>query len=118
MMALLLVSGCTSTSETPAEDAQNVQVHVRVLLADGKELINETVTVHPKITAYDVLKKVATVESKQFAIGKFITAIEGIKPSENEYWAFYIDGDYAQVGTDAFVIEKETELLFKLEKLK
>lgn len=123
-LALLLLSfsGCTALGEGrgtagQAGTVETVPVHVKVMKADETELVNETISVARGETAYNALTKVATVESEQYAIGKFITAIAGVKPSSDEYWAFYIDGNYAQVGADGFIIEEETELLFIIEGL-
>lgn len=118
-MALLLMSGCTNTSDSSnnTADAQQFPVKIIVMLADENKLVEENITVNAKTSAYDALIKVATVESKQFGLGKFITTIEGVKPAANEYWAFYIDGNYAQVGADSFKIEKETELIFQIQSM-
>lgn len=116
LIALVLVSGCTTQiSETELQEP--ILVEVTVMLADGTELVNEDVMVEEGETAYDALTKLVTVEAEEYSIGKFITTIEGVNPEADEYWAFYIDGEYAQVGPDGFAIEDEVELLFKIEKL-
>lgn len=54
-------------------------------------------------TAFSVLKRAAaannfSIDYQTFDFGVFITAIDSIKPADNQYWSFYYNGKYSQAG--------------------
>ena len=51
-------------------------------------------------TALDLLKQYNIIEVKAFGFGTMITGIEGLMADENNYWAFYVNGEYAKQAAD------------------
>ena len=51
-------------------------------------------------TALDLLKQYNIIEVKEFGFGTMITGIEGLMADENNYWAFYVNGEYAKQAAD------------------
>jgi len=54
-------------------------------------------------TAFDILFRASKennfkFEYQQYDFGVFVTSIAGIAPAGNQYWSFYYNGQYAQVG--------------------
>ena len=70
--------------------------------ADGtvtKFLVNTN-----KTTVGEALLEVGLIEGSPSDYGLYVTAVNGITAdwaTENAYWAFYINGEYAQTGVDA-----------------
>ncbi len=64
----------------------------------------------------DFLDKKGLIGFDKSDYGRFITSVNGYKADYNvdkSYWAFYIDGEYAQTGIDQTVIKDGA--LYKLE---
>ncbi|MDO8686758.1 MAG: DUF4430 domain-containing protein [Candidatus Berkelbacteria bacterium] len=70
--------------------------------------------------AFTILKKASVengfpLEFQEYSFGVFITSIGSIKPSGNQYWAFYYNGKYSMVGaSDQKIINNDTTF-WKLE---
>lgn len=69
--------------------------------------------------ALSLLKKEHTVETKSFGegIGEFVETIDGITPSQNEFWSFYIDGKIGQVGASTYITKTGETIEWKLEAI-
>lgn len=71
-------------------------------------------------TAFDILKRAAAaykfaLEYQSYDFGVFVTAIGGVKPVGNQYWAFYYNGKYSNVGASAQAISENDTIYWKLE---
>ena len=71
-------------------------------------------------TAFDILKRASAaykfaLEYDSFDFGVFVTAIGGIKPAGNQYWAFYYNGKYSNVGASDQAISEDDTIYWKLE---
>jgi TolA-binding protein len=70
--------------------------------------------------AFTILKRASEqngfpIEYQEYSFGVFITSIGGIKPSGNQYWAFYYNGKYSIVGASSQPISKNDTTFWKLE---
>lgn len=70
--------------------------------------------------AFTILKEASTqngfpLEYQEYSFGVFITSIGGIKPSGNQYWAFYYNGKYSMVGASDQKINKNDTTFWRLE---
>ena len=86
-----------------------------------------TLTPHPQVisykceegkTAYDILDERFTIEAQDSSFGKFVTGINDVKPSQNQFWAFYVDEKIATVGATAYVCQDQEKVEWKLEEIK
>jgi hypothetical protein len=70
-------------------------------------------------TALDVLKSQYEVETQSFGdVGEFVSSINGVKPDSAHFWAFYVDGEIAQVGAGSYVTKSSETIQWKLEEIK
>lgn len=71
-------------------------------------------------TAFTILKKASDqydlkIKYDTFSFGVFITEIGGLKPVGNQYWAFYYNGKYSQVGSSDQKILAGDTIYWRLE---
>jgi hypothetical protein len=65
------------------------------------------------VDALTLLKKKTTVEQAKSGL---IVSIDGNKPTGHNYWAFYINGKYSNVGPAQYVTKNSDVILWKVEK--
>ena len=71
-------------------------------------------------TAFGILQEAAAengfaLEFQKYEFGVFVTAIGGVKPSGNKYWAFYYNGKYSQVGASDQMVKEGDSIYWKLD---
>lgn len=71
-------------------------------------------------TAFTILKKAASqyglkIAYDSYSFGVFITEIAGLKPVGNQYWAFYYNGKFSQVGAADQNISVNDTIYWRLE---
>lgn len=64
-------------------------------------------------TALELLTDNAEVEYEEYDFGVFIKSINDIKNDDQNYWAFYVNGEYAQSGADQVNLQKGDLIEFK-----
>lgn len=68
--------------------------------------------------AFDILKRAATnnfaLEYDTYSFGVFVTSIGGITPQGNQYWAFYFNGAFSNVGASDQPIQKGDSVFWQL----
>jgi outer membrane lipopolysaccharide assembly protein LptE/RlpB len=70
-------------------------------------------------TALEILQSTYQVETKTYEnMGEFIETINGLKPDNKHFWAFYINGQMAEVGAGQYQSKDGDVLEFKLEEIK
>ncbi|MEK6972912.1 MAG: DUF4430 domain-containing protein [archaeon] len=116
MLAAILLLGCINSSDLQPTGKEKFAVSIKVI-SNSQIIVDQNISVQKGKTALQALQETALVETKEYSFGKFITGISGINSTSSEYWSFYINGEYAQVGADSYVIESPVELTFKLESL-
>lgn len=69
-----------------------------------------------KQQALSLLQAVAKVETKDYGgAGAFVTSINGLAGDAGHYWAFYVNGKYAQKGASQTVLTKGDKIQFIYE---
>ena len=68
---------------------------------------------NPK-TALELLKAKVQVETKDTSFGPQIMVINGIKSTDKEFWAFYVNGQPASVGAHQYQTKDEDRIEWKL----
>ncbi len=62
------------------------------------------------------------LSTKRFGdLGEYVYAVENVSENENKggkYWQYYVDGKLAAVGAGSFVLEKDSQVGFRLERPK
>lgn len=69
-------------------------------------------------TAYELLKEDHEPEVKEYDFGVYIEGIDGVKGNDQYYWAFYLDGEYADKGADQTVLKVGDKVEFRYEEIK
>lgn len=70
-------------------------------------------------TALELLRAAHRIEIKEFSgLGEFVTAIDGIEPDASHFWAFYVNGNQAQVGAGQYVTKATNQIEWRLEEIK
>lgn len=98
-MALSFVGCSDAGAET--EPAQSVSFQVIVTDPDGNETTFDYTT--DKKTVGDALLAEGLIAGEEGEYGLYVTTVNGITldwDADQMYWAFYIDGEYAQTGID------------------
>ena len=68
--------------------------------------------------ALELLKQNFTVETKAYdGLGELVTSIEGATPDKTHFWSFYINGQQAQVGANAYITKTTDTVSWKLEEI-
>lgn len=66
-------------------------------------------------TALAILKQNYKVTTKTYSgMGEFVTAINGVSPSDSQYWAFYVNGKLAEVGAGSYTTKTGDKIEWKL----
>ena len=98
-------NGTTDPTTTPTEPG--VAFTVEIVHKDGTKKTLELKS--DKAYVGDVLDEQKLIEYDTGAYGKFIKSVEGEKAvyeEDSAYWAFYVNGEYAQFGVDQTPIEE------------
>ena len=70
-------------------------------------------------TALELLKASHSVETKEFAgVGEYVVSIDGLAPDAKHFWAFYVNGQQAQLGAGAYATKSSEVIEWKLEEIK
>lgn len=71
-------------------------------------------------TALEILKSSHDVKTQEFSgIGEFVTTIDGVEADgKTKFWAFYVNGQQAQVGAGSYVTKSSDMIDWKLEEIK
>lgn len=65
--------------------------------------------------ALELLRQHADVQTSSSSIGDYVTAINGNDGGGTKYWLFYVNGQQANVGADAYVTKDGETLEWRLE---
>lgn len=87
-----------------------------VVDADGNEKVYEIHT--DKTTVGDALLELELIDGDPGDYGLYVKTVDGITvdyAKDGKYWAFYVDGEYAQTGVDSTDITEGASYSFKVE---
>lgn len=74
-------------------------------------------TAEEKTTAFDLIKQHAELAYQWYGDDVFINAINGKEGSSSHYWAFYVNGDYAQQAANKTELEAGDQLDWVYEEI-
>lgn len=133
MMWALAACGQQSTPQDDAADADSVQVEVPVadgavigegavsfgvqVQGDGESIVAFTVNTDEE-TVGAALMELGVLDGDMEEYGLYVKTVNGttVDPdTENAYWAFYINGEYAMTGVDSTPIEADAVYMFCVE---
>lgn len=126
----LNISGCGSKTDKKTVPAQTEAVSASGnVLGEGATVFSVVVTdtegketsfeIHTdKETVGEALLNVGLIAGEDSEFGLYVTTVNGTTldwDKDQKYWAFYIDGEYAQTGVDSTTVDPGTEYSFKAE---
>ena len=116
-------SAAESTEEQASSEGSNVlgegsmEFAFSVVDADGKET---TFEIHSdKETVGEALLENELIAGDEGEYGLYVKTVNGITAdydTDGVYWAFYINGEYAQTGVDSTPVKEGESYSFKIEK--
>ncbi len=115
IVASLLFTGCSRLqTSTPSETSLIESAPVEV---DGKKKAEyEFVAAEDDQVALDLIMANAEVETTDYGdAGKFVTSINGLAGDNSYYWAFYLNGEYAEKGASQTILKKGDTIKFVYE---
>ena len=117
ILASILVSGCTSQSQTDGANASAEKVKISFEITANGSTESKIVEAGKGSNAFEVMKANFQLEYNETAYGAFIQSINGINAGNDEYWALYVNGAYADKGINQYTLEKDTKIEWKIEKV-
>lgn len=125
-------TGCNGKAEngtavqTETEESAKTE---KTVLGEGEKEFSLTVTdkdgtktqfeIHTdKETVGDALTDLGVIEGEDSEYGLYVKTVNGVTAdyeTDGAYWAFYINGEYAQTGVDATPIAEGEEYSFQME---
>ena len=118
----LFTTGCNDgkTTSVPSDtqvSSQTVEFTFKVTDADGKETDFAIST--DKKTVGEALLEKDLIAGDESEYGLYVKTVNGVTldyDKDGMYWAFYVNGEYAQTGVDSTEITAGAEYAFKAEK--
>lgn len=87
-----------------------------VVDGDGVETVYEIST--DQTTVGDALAELGLIAGEDSEYGLYVDTVDGITvdyDTDGKYWAFYVDGEYAQSGVDSTEITAGSQYSFRVE---
>ena len=116
----LVGTACTTTTQITAPPAEPVaQVETTSVMTASKSIELTALDPQNGETALDLLKSSgAEIEVKSFGeMGSFINSINGVAGDTENYWSFYVNGEYAQQAADKTILKPGDKVKFVFEQV-
>ena len=113
----MLFTGCGTAPTAQTENQENLTAFT-VEITDLEGAVTTMELTSDKATVGEALLEQGIVEGEDSSYGLYITTVNGIELNwdrDQKYWAFYIDGEYAQTGVDSTTVAPGTEYSFKAD---
>ncbi len=125
----LFAAGCGETDSAPAPAETSVPAQTKVLGEgntkfaltvadkDGNETQFEIHT--DKETVGGALTELGLIDGEEGAYGLYVKTVNGISADYDKdgvYWAFYVDGEYADSGIDSTPVQEGASYSLRIEK--
>jgi hypothetical protein len=114
---ILFCSLAWSGKNSNVAATQNKEVAVTIrIVADSLNTIEASIIVAPGTNARDLMERLFQVDYADHG-RKFIKALAGFETRrfKREYWSLEIDGAYSEVGIAEIVLNKETQIVWKMK---
>jgi len=84
------------------------------------ELEQKCVITYPGVdghNALDLLKATHQVGTQKFSFGEMVNSIDGVKAPATDFWAFYVNGQLANVGAGDYQTKSTDLITWQLQKI-
>ena len=116
----LCTTGCNgnteSSSTSAVESTVTSEVASEAANGDGNETAYEIHT--DKATVGEALLELGLIDGEDGDYGLYVKTVNGVTvdyDTDGKYWAFYVDGEYAQTGVDSTEVTPGANYAFKVE---
>ena len=109
-------TGSHASSESTVLGEGNTIFSFTVVDKDGVETLFEIHT--DKSTVGDALAELGLIAGDESEYGLYVKTVNGLTvdyDTDGHYWAFYVNGEYAQSGVDSTEIKEGESYSFKVE---
>ncbi len=117
----MFVAACTKSPEalTPSPTPEPTASPASELPTNTKKKAEyEFTATQSSQLAEKLITSSAQVETKDYgSAGKFVTSINGLEANEQYYWAFYLNGKYAEKGISQTTLAKGDTIKFVYEAI-
>jgi hypothetical protein len=115
--SLLIPQPISVTVESPTPAATSSATPTSTALNPDKKLAKyEFIATKDGQNALELIQSQLSVETKDYGeAGKFVTSINGLAGSSEYYWAFYVNGKYAETGASKTTLKKGDTIKFTYE---
>jgi len=103
-----------------AEQVTEAKITLSLQFSETEMMEFQNVTVAANDTVLDVLKKITeenslTLEIKDYeGLGTLVTKIgEQANGTDNKFWQFFVNGQYAKVGADKYILTPNDDVAWK-----
>lgn len=123
ILSILIFTGCVAKETTPdvlkdGDVIGNGDTCFHFVIEDEKEEQIEVEVKTKEKTVGEALQKLHVISGTEGDYGLYIETVNGVTADyekDQKYWAFYIDGEYAQQGIDQTKIQPDSTYLLKME---
>jgi len=102
------------TTDTPEANQPTPNV-AQLAPSDAQPTTIEITAWEDGQTALALLDSVATVQKQEYGFGVFVEGVNGLLGDQNNYWAFYVNDEYAQQGADQTILQTGDVVRFVYE---
>lgn len=120
IVVLVVLAGTIALVWSGKQDGKDSKQTTLTTTQDKKESTQPSTTVTydgvEGKTALELLKTKETVVTKDSQYGPYVDSVNGVVGgTDGKYWAFYVNGQMAQVGADAYVTKTGDKIEWKFE---
>lgn len=111
LLAVFLLVGCQNADQTRNDQ---IQVSITISVDHGAEIVvDETVQIDNQAILFDVLDEHYDIEATPDG---FITAIEGIEQTDEDFWIYTVNEEDIYVGAKEYQLSDQDHVVFDLQK--
>lgn len=104
IVSLVLILGLVGCADSKDKAALGEEVSFTLVVTDAEGAETSFAITTDKATVGEALLEEGLIEGEDSEFGLYITTVNGVTldwDKDQKYWAFYIDGEYAQTGVDS-----------------
>ncbi|MCX6803856.1 MAG: DUF4430 domain-containing protein [Candidatus Diapherotrites archaeon] len=122
LFSLVVFFGCTSQNTLPpSTSSSSNMVHVSLVVLDDANLVifSSSSGFDAGTNAFEAMKILlkGDLNFTKYDFGVMVNSIAKKSPSSSQYWALYMDGNYASMGIDSYQINSPMEIKWRLESI-
>ena len=114
-----ITSHAQPDSERAAQSKKDIAVDLIIDYGNGDTQSFPAEIAWEGSTVFDLLQKMekrhgVSIETRNFpGVGVFIEAIHGVHNTNQSYWQFWVNGEYAKVGAGQYALKDGDKVLWK-----